>query len=93
MDRIIELSEELKKELDSLPLFIEYKNIKSAYDNSEDIKELKKQIVRAKNENRMDDYQELLNKFHKHPLYLNFTRCEQEIREYLQEISAILNKK
>ena len=93
MNKILELTEELKKELDQLPLFIEYKRMKNAYDEDEEIGELKKQIVRAKNENRMDDYKVLLDKFHKHPVYLNFVNAEEEVKEYLQEISKILNKK
>ena len=93
MDKILELTEELKKELDQLPLFIEYKRMKKAYDEDEEIEELKKQIVRAKNENRMDDYKVLLDKFHNHPVYLNFVNAEEEVKEYLQEISKILNKK
>ena len=93
MDKILELTEELKKELDSLPLFIEYKRVKNAYDNSEEINELKKQIVRAKNENRMDDYKALLDKFHSHPLYDSYTQLEEEVKDYLREISKILNKK
>lgn len=93
MDKIIELTTNLKKELDQLPLFIDYKKAKSSYDDNEEIKELKKQIVRAKNENRLDDQKALLNELHSHPLYVNYMELESEVRDYLQEVSKILNKK
>ena len=42
MDKVLELSEELKAELDKLPLFQEYKALKKEISSSEEIKELKK---------------------------------------------------
>ena len=47
MNRAIELTYELKKELDSLPLFQEYKRIKKLIDNSEELKELKREIAKS----------------------------------------------
>ena len=93
MDKILELSEELKAELDKLPLFQEYKALKKELDHSEEIKELKKQIVRAKNENRLDDHKALLSQYESHPLVSNFNIIELEVKNYLKEITEILNKK
>ena len=93
MDRILELTQELKNELDKLPLFQEYKVLKKELNDSKEIKELKKQIVRAKNENRLDDHKELLTQYENHPLVSNFNIIELEVKNYLQEITEILNKK
>ena len=93
MDRILELTQELKNELDKLPLFQEYKTLKKELNDSEEIKELKKQIVRAKNENRLDDYKALLTQYENHPLVSNFNMIELEVKNYLKEITEILNKK
>ena len=93
MDKILELSEELKAELDKLPLFQEYKALKKELSESEEIKELKKQIVRAKNENRLDDHKALLAQYESHPLLSNFNIIEQEVKDCLKEITEILNKK
>ena len=93
MDRILELTEELKNELDSLPLFQEYKALKKELSGSNEIKELKKQIVRAKNENRLDDHKALLSKYENHPLVSNFNIIELEVKNYLREITETLNKK
>ena len=93
MDKVLKLAEELKKELDALPLFIEYKRVKNNLENNPEIQELKKEIVRAKNENRLQDHKELLARYNNHPLYLNFVRLDDEVSEYLKEIVNILNKK
>lgn len=93
MDKIVELSQELKKELDNLPLFQEYKALKKEIDESSEIKSLKKEIVRAKNENRLDDHKMLLEKYNNHPLIVNFNIIEEEVKNYLKQISEILNKK
>ena len=91
MDKVIEKAEELHAELDKLPLFQEYNRVKEIYFNSEDIKELEKQIVRAKSENRLEDHIELLDKLHNHPLYLNFHQIEEEVVNYLKEIADLIN--
>jgi len=93
MDRIIDLSQELKDELDKLPLFQEYKILKKELDESSEIKTLKKEIVRAKNENRIDDHKALLKEYDNHPLVVNFNTIEEEVKNYLKQISEILNKK
>ena len=93
MDRIIELTQELKDELDKLPLFQEYKSLKKEIEESSEIKALKKEIVRAKNENRLDDHKALLKEYDNHPLVANFNIIEEEVKNYLKQISEILNKK
>lgn len=91
MDKIIELSHKLREELDKLPLFIEYKSTKKEIENNIELKELKKLIVRAKNENRLEDQKKLLQKYNAHPLVVNYNNLQNEVRDYLKEISDILN--
>ena len=93
MDRVLELTQELKDELDKLPLFQEYKSLRKEIDESSDLQELKKQIVRAKNENRLEDHKKLLQEYNYHPLIVNFNIIEEEVKNYLSQISEILNKK
>ena len=54
MDKILEKTRDLKRNLNELELFKEYKSVKFAVENNEEINELKKLIVRAKNENRIE---------------------------------------
>ncbi len=91
MNRVIELTEELKKELDSLPLFQEYRRIKTLVDNSNELKELKTEIVKSVADK--ERHQELLDKYNGHPLIVNLTTLEKEVSDYLKEICEIINKK
>ena len=91
MSRVIELTHELKKELDSLPLFQEYKRIKDLVDNSEELKELKAEIV--KSSSNKDRHKELLDRYNSHPLIVNLNELESEVSDYLKEICKIINKK
>ncbi len=91
MNRAIELTYELKKELDSLPLFQEYKRVKEIIDNSSEINELKKEIVR--NVNNKEKHKALLEQYNSNPIVSNFKELESEVSEYLKEICEIINKK
>ena len=91
MNRAIELTYELKKELDSLPLFQEYKRVKEIIDNSSEINELKKEI--ARNVNNKEKHKALLEQYNSNPIVSNFKELESEVSEYLKEICDIINKK
>ena len=91
MNRAIELTYELKKELDSLPLFQEYKRVKEIIDNSSEINELKKEI--ARNVNNKEKHKALLEQYNSNPIVSNFKELESEVSEYLKEICEIINKK
>lgn len=91
MSKAIELTNELKKELDRLPLFIEYKRVKSLVDNSIELKELKKEIT--KSINYKEKHKVLLERYNNHPLIVNLKQLEEEVSEYLKEICEIINKK
>lgn len=93
MDKILEKTRDLKRNLDELELFKEYKSVKFAVENNEEIYELKKLIVRAKNENRIEEQKVLLEKYNSHPLIINLNELEEEVKTYLKEISDILNEK
>ena len=91
MNKAIELTYELKQEIDKLPLFQEYKRIKGLVDESIEIKELKKEI--AKSSNDKTKHQELLEQYNAHPLIVNLDALEKEVSDYLREICEIINKK
>lgn len=91
MDKIIEKSWELKRNLDETELFKEYKRVKKAVEDCAEIKTLKRDIVRAKNEGRLLDHKALMDKYNNHPLILNLNDLEEEVADYLKEISNLLN--
>ena len=93
MDRITELANELKKELDNLPLFQEYKRVKALVNSSSEIQGLKKQIALAKAHHENDRHKALLEEYNSHPLIVNLNALENEVYDYLKQISDIVNKK
>ena len=92
MSEILDISRELKEELDKLPLFIEFKRVKALYDSNPELRELKKNIVRAKNENRMDDYNKFKSEFDINPLVSNYLTLKEEVENYLREVSKEIQK-
>ena len=93
MDKIIELAQELKSELDNLPLFQEYQRIKELLETSSEIEELKKNIALAKLHEDTKLHQSLLDQYHNHPLMVNYEELKNEVYDYLKQISDIVNKK
>ena len=93
MDKITELATKLKKELDDLPLFQEYKRVKNLVDTSSEIEELKRQIALAKSHNENEKHNVLLEEYNSHPLIVNLNALEIEVYDYLKQISEIVNKK
>lgn len=90
MNKAIELTYELKNELNSLPLFQEYKRIKELVDSSEEIKELKREIAKTSDKKKKN---QLLKQYNSHPLVVNYKELENEVSEYLLQICEIINKK
>ncbi len=90
MNKAIELTYELKNELNSLPLFQEYKRIKELVDSSEEIKELKREIAKTSDKEKKN---QLLKQYNFHPLVVNYKELENEVSEYLLQICKIINKK
>ena len=93
MDKILELANQLKFELDKLPLFIEFKKVDTEIKNSQELDELKKRIVLAKKENNLAIHQTLLEQYNNHPLMVNYHYLKDEVYDYLKELSEIINKK
>lgn len=93
MSKTIEIAKELKQELDALPLFQEYKRVKNLVENSDELNSLKQEIVKAKASNKDSLHKELLERYNSHPLIINLKALEDEVAEYLNQISKIVNKK
>ena len=93
MSEPIEIARELKAELDKLPLFIEYKRVKSLLEGDEEIKSLKKEIALAKVHHDDKLHKSLLDRYNSHPLVNNYNALQEEVWDYLKQISDIVNKK
>ena len=93
MTEPIKLAKELKEEIEKLPLFIEYENTKTLIENDSEIQCLKVDIARAKKNNDLKLHKTLLEKYNNHPLVMNYRTLQQEVYEYLKQVSDIVNKK
>ena len=89
----IELAKQLKAEIEKDPLIVEYRRVKSLVDSNEEIESLKKEIALAKVHKNDKLHKELLDKYHNHPLIVNYEYLKEEVTGYLSEISKIVNKK
>ena len=88
MDKVTELANQLKQELDSLPLFEEYKRLNRLVDESEELDSLKKEIV--KNADNSDKHNELLSRYNNHPLVVNYEASKEALYELLKTIETII---
>lgn len=86
MDKLLESVKELNNLLKEEPLVKEYFEVKKIYDESEDIAILKKQIALAKKEDKKEEYNILLHKYHTHPIVNNYLSLKDEVMELLMMV-------
>ena len=91
-----------KNALMELPLVKEYIALKEALRTSEELKDVRLELVRlqkemtlnvnnpAKHASIKQNYDELKNKYDNHPLVLNYKETEEEVYNLLKEIQNIL---
>lgn len=91
MGKEIEIAKKIKSELDSLPLFQEFNKLKEQINSNEELVNLRKEIKGAIKDKTKRE--ELLASYNSHPLVVNFKAIEEEVKDYLKEITDIINKK
>ena len=90
MDKIIELTTEIKALIEKEPLVIEYRRIENLYQNNNEIKAIVRKIDDAnRNKNEMLK-NELIKEYNEHPLVRNYIVLKEEVQEFLKEISKNL---
>ena len=91
MNDPIALAKELKEEILKEPLIVEYLRVKQLVESNDEINLLKKDIALAKAHHEDESHKKLLAKYNTHPLVANYNVLKEEVNEYLQEISKIVN--
>lgn len=91
MSDVIELSKELRKELDSNPTIIEYHRYKDLVDNDKELIILRNEIKKSVND--LEKRKKLLEQYNSSPIVANYNILKEEVRLILKEISEIINKK
>lgn len=91
MSDVIELSKELRKELDNNPTIIEYHRYKDLVDNDKELIILRNEIKKSVND--LEKRKKLLEQYNSSPIVANYNILKEEVRLILKEISDIINKK
>ncbi|MCQ2815030.1 MAG: YlbF family regulator [Bacilli bacterium] len=91
MNKTIEtLAREINEELlntEEIKNYLKYKQLVETDDN---LKNLKKLIVRYKNENRLEDYEKALKEYNENPIVINYNLYNEEAYSLLLEIKDII---
>lgn len=81
----------LKNELDNSPVIQEYLQLKEALENDEELKSMREEIARLASEKKFEERDALLNIYNSHPLVVNHSQVEEEVRALLSQIKDILS--
>lgn len=92
MDKILELTKELKSLIEETELVKEFRRIEHLYKTNEELLKLSSDIVRAEKNKDEELKQKLTKEFNSHPLVVNYMNLKQDVFDYLKEITNIINK-
>lgn len=90
MNDPIAIAKSLRKEIEKTPEYQEYSRYQKLIENDAQLAELRKNIVRAKNENRIEDYNQLSNQYNNHVLVVNYLRSKEELSSLLKTMQNII---
>lgn len=90
MDKIIEEAKSLRDDIDSLPEIKEYYRLKELYENNQNLKEMRRDIARLKNEGKEEERNNLLQIYNSHPLVNNYEMAKEEAERILLVIKNII---
>lgn len=90
MNDPIAIAKSLRKEIEKTPEYQEYSRYQKLIENDAQLAELRKNIVRAKNENRSEEYNQLSNQYNNHVLVVNYLRSKEELSSLLKTMQNII---
>ena len=91
MDKILELTNELKQLIENTELVNEFRRVENLYKTNEELLQISSDIKKAESDNNIALKQELVKKFNSHPLVNNYMSLKQDVFDYLKEITDIIN--
>lgn len=90
-DEVISKAKELKISIENEEIIEEYQRIKALFENDESLKQMRKNIAKAKANNDKTLYDNLMEMYVNNPLVRNYMEIEKEAIDLLKEIGAIIN--
>lgn len=91
MDEILTKAKEIREEVDNLPQVKEYYRLKELFENDDELKRLRGEIVRLASEGKNKQRKALLEIYNSHPLVSNYNQVKEEVIILLNEIKHILD--
>ena len=91
MNNVESTLQELKKELDKLPLVNEFLNLKEVMEKDEELVNMRQEIARLKSEGKEEERQALLEIYNSHPIVTNYEQMRSEVASLLNQIKEILS--
>lgn len=90
-DEIIAQAKALRKDIDELPSVKEYYRVRDLYEKDEELKAMRSEIARLKNEGKEEERKNLLDRYNKHPLVNNYELAKQEVISILSVVKSIID--
>ena len=90
MDKILELTKELKEEINKLPEMQEYLRLKELLEKDNELADLRKEMARLANIGKIKERDNLLKIYNSHPLVNNYYAAKEEIEKILNTIKTII---
>ena len=90
MSKIIEKTNELKDNLYNEPEIVEFFRLKTLFENDKSLEDMRRQIVKAKQENNQLEYKRLKDLYDNHPLVYNYYTARENVADLLRELTNIL---
>ena len=81
MDKILELTKELKEEINKLPEMQEYLRLKELLEKDNELADLRKEMARLANIGKIKERDNLLKIYNSHPLVNNYYAAKEEIKK------------
>lgn len=90
MDKILEKTNELKSALNDTKEYKEYLRLKELFDNSEEIKSLRIQLIKTKDDPHL--HKKIEEEYNSHPLVVNYLAAQKELESILRVVKDIIEK-
>lgn len=90
MDKVLEKAKELRAAIDDTPEMKEYLKNKKAFENSEDVIELKHNIANLRAKGKVTEANNLQALYDKHPIVVNYQASEEALYDLLKTIESMI---
>ena len=92
MDKVIEKAIELSDEIKNKPEIVEFLRLKGLMEEDKELKELRNNIARLTEENKLEERDNLLKIYNSNPLVNNYEVARENALALLRTVKNVLDK-